>query len=477
MSLLSVVDEAIRLCNAEEARINENINQSREILASMRPVKKPPKEIESANLPDKDSDLPPEEREEMELLQRVLEKALRVRSSAPTKQTHICTEPRKDVGDALKKTTKGGVQGSGSTKDKSAGTKPAERKVPVPSSSRGGRRRPSHQLDHGRASLVRGSVQKRSVEPGKRLPNPSMKEKPTIPGPATVEPVHFPFEYTVCVGDSGKDTATSLPIHEDPVSACHIVGSTSVHLPQPQIGISSQMLSKWRTLKNKQNRLSDKVMETHFKPVPEKTRFAEQMRATFPSEWPSGSPADIRAQMETLTGLGKNLTHCYQTQLLLANQTSRSGRQPAWKNYESWLMLGGLEKMVTDLQQRADKLRQEWGAWDRWRPAGGSLCPIWRRGRGWGEVGEGVANTPLPPIVTYSSPAELRELEGLRLGLQLLEQEIHLQEALCGSLCPCLLSMLSGPAQLPPALLRDIYALLGEGGEQFPALVLDTEPG
>lgn len=65
----------------------------------------------------------------------------------------------------------------------------------------------------------------------------------------------------------------------------------------------------------------------------------------------------------------------------------------------------------------------EWEAWDRWRPEGGCLCPSEAYG-----VWEGEADAPLPTTITYTTEAELRELEKLRTEVALLQQENRLEQ-------------------------------------------------
>ncbi|KAM6957234.1 tubulin epsilon and delta complex protein 2-like [Aplochiton taeniatus] len=206
-------------------------------------------------------------------------------------------------------------------------------------------------------------------------------------------------------------------------------------------------------------------MATQCRSVPERTRFIERMRSTFPRDWPSGSPAQIQAQVDGLTRQCRDLTQCYQTEGLLASQASAMGMDPGAKEreLESHLMLEGMERMAVDRRERAGKVKQECEAWDRWRPEGGRQWPRGPRGD----------SPSLPATLTYSTEEELRELERLTLRVALLEQERHLQQALSDTLSPHLSSMLSGPDH--PSLLRDVYSLLAEGGERFPALVLDTE--
>ncbi|KAG7261801.1 hypothetical protein CRUP_037407, partial [Coryphaenoides rupestris] len=74
-------------------------------------------------------------------------------------------------------------------------------------------------------------------------------------------------------------------------------------------------------------------------------------------------------------------------------------------------------------------------------------------------VGGGPTRSALPPTITVASEAELVELE-----------------AISESLSPRLPALLSRPGPPDSSVLRDVYSLLAEGGELFPALVLDPEP-
>lgn len=133
------------------------------------------------------------------------------------------------------------------------------------------------------------------------------------------------------------------------------------------------------------------------------------------------------------------------------------------------MTLESLERMAAGLRKDAVQVKHEWEAWDRWRPEGGCLCPD--------EQGGQQARAPLlPPTITVTAEAELVELERLRLRVVLLQQEVYLHQALSDSLSPQLPSLLCGPGPPDCRVLRDVYSLLAEGGELFPALVLDTEP-
>ncbi|XP_031669569.1 tubulin epsilon and delta complex protein 2 isoform X4 [Oncorhynchus kisutch] len=458
MSLLSLVDEAIKLCKVEETKINENILQYREILRSLRPQQEDGKEIELTDDVEKDPDVQLEERREMKLLNRLLEKALRVRAgTAPQKDPQNCPGPKKEPVDTTQGKgraltpggTKGNKNGIKTTSKPITMDKKESKKYSASHLSWGGRGRMGHPVGHsgqGRASMIRSSVQmqKRSVVSSKGFPPQSSGKEVKQAGPPG--PVSH---------DQGQSPQASSAHHQVEVS----------------------------------HRLWDKVLALQSKPVAERSHFTERVKATFSREWPtSGSPADTGAQVDRLTQLCTDLSHCYQSERLLTGQTFRtSGTEPGTSptrgdmeggittcqksEYESLLMLEGLEKMVADLRKHAGQLRKEWEAWDRWRrlkgEGAGAFCPVRSKGE-WGDL-SGV--TPLPPTLTYTSQAELQEVERLRLRVGLLQQEVHLHQALSDTMV-----MPSAPGLPNPAVLRDIYSLLGEGGVMFPTLVLDTEP-
>ncbi|XP_052364423.1 tubulin epsilon and delta complex protein 2 isoform X2 [Oncorhynchus keta] len=499
MSLLSLVDEAIKLCKVEETKINENILQYREILRSLRPQQEDGKEIELTDDVEKDPDVQLEDRREMELLNRLLEKALRVRAgTAPQKDPQNCPGPKKEPVDNTQ--GKGRALTPGGNKGNKNGIKTTSKPITMDKKEskkysashlyRGGRGRMGHPVGHsgqGRASMIRSSVQmqKRSVVSKGFPPQSSGKEVKQAGPPSPVShdqgqsPQASSAHHQVEVSHRSAAATSFQPPNWDTVSVSHMEGMPKAHvISPPQNGAPTQLLTKWTSLRTKQSRLWDKVLALQSKPVSERSHFTERVKATFSREWPtSGSPADTGAQVDRLTQLCTDLSHCYQSErlLLLTGQTFRtSGTEPATcqkREYESLLMLEGLEKMVADLRKHAGQLRKEREAWDRWRrlkgEGAGAFCPVRSKGE-WGDM-SGV--TPLPATLTYTSQAELQEVERLRLRVELLQQEVHLHQALSDTMV-----MPSAPGLPNPAALRDIYSLLGEGGVMFPTLVLDTEP-
>nr|XP_029501465.1 uncharacterized protein LOC115117139 isoform X3 [Oncorhynchus nerka] len=230
MSLLSLVDEAIKLCKVEETKINENILQYREILHSLRPQQEDGKEIELTDDVEKDPDVQLEERREMELLNRLLEKALRVRAgTAPQKDPQNCPGPKKEPVDTTQ--GKGRALTPGGTKGDKNGIKTTSKKYSASHLSWGGRGRMGHPVGHsgqGRASMIRSSVQmqKRSVVSSKGFPPQSSGKEVKQAGPPG--PVSH---------DQGQSPQASSAHHQVEVS----------HRAPTQ-------LTKWISLRTKQSR-------------------------------------------------------------------------------------------------------------------------------------------------------------------------------------------------------------------------------
>lgn len=221
-------------------------------------------------------------------------------------------------------------------------------------------------------------------------------------------------------------------------------------------------LLKWTNLKLKENRLWDKILAFETKSSTSgRDLFMARMKSTFPMRWPCGSPGKIQAVVHRLIQQGQDLPANKQTGGVLVKQTSGDSTK---RGGEDLAM-----KFNRLIHKCTVQVRREWESWDRWRPEWGCLCPIgteseWHEGR----------PAPLPKTVTYTTDRELAELETLRMRVALLQQEAFVEKILSDTLPPHLPSAVC--TTLNPSLLRDLYSVLGEGGERFPAIVLDSEP-
>ncbi|XP_059417308.1 tubulin epsilon and delta complex protein 2 isoform X3 [Carassius carassius] len=447
MSLLQAVDEAVKMCKAEESRLAENIRQCKEILRSMRT-----RVTETAAaVGTKDADIQPEEKQEIELLEQVLKKALKIRS---TSEAHKERHPNERKNKAL-------VNHTGKEDDK----RKLVKSVPLSETSKKSidQRRTGGNVTHGapwtRPVLVRKGSTAHPVVNGR----PSVSKS----GPARISSTQS--QQKMCVKatnaeESSEDNSPSVSCQEVPASSKD--GEvTAGSVCSKEQWMQSPLLPAWRAQRTKQKRLWKKVLTQQSKPVPERTKFTERLRDTFPSELPSVCPADITRELDVLSQRCLDLTHCFNAELQ-AQKDSDSGTLRE-REYESFRMLEGLEKMTAEVITCADQQKKDWESWDM--RISGELCPVRRRGE-WGAP----AGSCLPPVLSYSSEAELRELESQRLRVQQLQQAIHLQQAMTDSLASYWSSRpgADGPSAV---VLRGLYSLLAEGGVRFPSLVLDSE--
>ncbi|XP_022608353.1 uncharacterized protein C16orf59 homolog [Seriola dumerili] len=490
MSVLSVVEQAIKSCKAEQEKINDSIQLYREILQTLTPQpKKDSEESEGADAAATDTNTLPGEKEDIELLERVLEKALWVRTGSGASKKdpdrNKQSGPRKEPGTSVV-TSKGVTQSSAPSKgsdltirstSKSASLDRKEHKKPGSSlsSSLGARPSTSNNPRQSKTTNNRGTIQKHPVSSAAAVHHQATRKLQQA-GSASGSPDRSKKKTVkssmLSVENLGEAAAIPTPSSNNAVPFSHTDESGAYSLLQ-HTRIPSEQTTKWRSVRNKQNRLWDKVMALQRKPVAGRSHFMERMRATFPKDWPCGSPDQTRALVDRLTHQGYDLIQHCQTMELLAKVTPETATEQGGKKnkHDSYPTLERLQMTAAELQNFADQVKQEWEAWDRWRPEGGCLCPTGANG-----VWEDGMIAPLPLTVTYTTEADLRELERLRMQVALLHQEINLEQALLDTLSPQLSSIAPGPGHPNASVLRDMYSLLGEGGERFPAIVQDSEP-
>ncbi|XP_050962667.1 uncharacterized protein LOC127163473 [Labeo rohita] len=456
MSLLYAVEEAVKMCKVEESRLTENTRQCKEILRSMKTRVTVTSELESAAAIDTREDIPPEEKQEIDLLEQVLKKALKIRS---TSEVHKDLHSDSKHPNESKNKTLVNYTVKEEDKRKLVKSVPPSEMCKKPNHHRRAGGNAGHGAPWTRPVLVRKGPNAHSV----------FKRRPSLPKSAPMKISSTESQQKMCVKttnakESSEDNFPSVPCQEVPASGKDWKITTGSTQSEEQ-WIPSPLLPAWRAQRTKRNRLWKKVLTQQSKPVPERTQFTERLRATFLSEWPSRSPAAITTDLDLLTQRCLDLTHCFHAELQ-AQKDSDSGTLHE-REYESLQMLKGLERMTAELITCADHQKKDWERWDV--RISGALCPVRRRG----ERGD-PAHSCLPPILSYSTEAELRELESRRLRVEQLQQAVRLQQAMSDSLASYWSSR-PGAGRPSAVVLRGLYSLLAEGGVQFPSLVLDSE--
>ncbi|NXV69737.1 TEDC2 protein, partial [Molothrus ater] len=188
-----------------------------------------------------------------------------------------------------------------------------------------------------------------------------------------------------------------------------------------------------------------------------RTRFMERIHTTvsFPSRhWLTPSPAEIE---EELRGLQDVLFH------LRKYMEAEPVDPPTLQGeYESLLTLEGLQSTVSQCLQKLQLLQEDCpgdvgSCSPACVPARGQTCDS--------------ADMLAVPLLCYSSLQELRDLFALKLQVSMLHQEIALQKVMMAELLPVLEAR---PWQEGSAgLFRAIHSQLCEGGRRFPVLVRD----
>uniref|UniRef100_A0A8B9UCI7 Tubulin epsilon and delta complex protein 2 n=1 Tax=Anas zonorhyncha TaxID=75864 RepID=A0A8B9UCI7_9AVES len=150
-------------------------------------------------------------------------------------------------------------------------------------------------------------------------------------------------------------------------------------------------------------------------------RFTERIQTTFCSPMPALSPAEIEEELKVLQDVPSLLR-----QYVEAEPADHPTLQ---REYESLLTLEGLQSTVSQCLRKLQLLQAAVEAQKRLHPdcTGdvGSCCPacVPARGRACGGAG-----TLAVPLLWYSSFQELRDLFALKLQVSMLHQEIALQK-------------------------------------------------
>lgn len=246
----------------------------------------------------------------------------------------------------------------------------------------------------------------------------------------------------------------------------NVLQSNSSHVGPPKpfmlqaSGSSLQLPLAWRKQRSRNSCLWEKVSKSKAADVQERARFMERVESTFHSQLPTVSNAEIEQQLDNIYDLYKSIKQCLDTDPLLYSPDAVGWKQECER-------VQTVERCQEALPILHHQLLQLKDAATRWRNLGGGWRPALTTCRCVGSEGA--------PLLLYSNLQELKQMETLRFQVQTLQQQIHIQRAMAEELLPLLLTPQSSDQSLLH-LYRAVYSLLCEGGERFPALVLDNIP-
>ncbi|XP_068003478.1 tubulin epsilon and delta complex protein 2 [Melanerpes formicivorus] len=192
--------------------------------------------------------------------------------------------------------------------------------------------------------------------------------------------------------------------------------------------------------------------------------FAERVQSTFCS-MPAFSPAEIEEQVKALQEVPFLLSHYMEAEP--EDHPTLPGE------YESLLTMEALLATASQCLHKLQLLQAAVEAQGKLCPgccgAMGSCSPACAPAKG---QLCGPADVLALPLLFYSSAQELRDLSALKLQVAKLQQEVALQKVMMLELLPALESR-QGPEASAAQLYRALYSQLCPGGRGFPVLVRD----
>ncbi|NXF64651.1 TEDC2 protein, partial [Ciccaba nigrolineata] len=374
----------------------------------------------------------PKELEELELLNRALEKALKVRKSILKTPLEV-QEATGEKSAAGKSSSKGvsckqGRSHRTAISDREVCASAEPQKTPGLSKSA-----PNEQQSF---SIGDSAGRKNSVAAGKQLCDAGKK--------------HCGF-----LGESSKK-------EEDPTMEGvlgRVTSPQTVTLQEKRCQLKLPLPYRKAYSRNSRAWEKCRLCQTSADAAAARNRFIERIQTTvsFLSSPPpsTSTPAEIEEELKVLQDVPSLLS-----QHVEAEPADHPTLQ---REYESLLTLEGLQTIVSQCLHKLQLLRADCTG------DVGSCSPAHVPHRGQMCDSAGVLAVPL---LWYSSFQELSDLFALKLQVSMLHQEIALQKVMMAELLPVLEARLH-PEASAAQLYRAVYTQLCEGGKRFPVLVRD----
>ncbi|XP_074741789.1 tubulin epsilon and delta complex protein 2 isoform X4 [Strix uralensis] len=467
---------AVALGEGAERRqeLEQRAARSRVLLRPWGSEEEEPSQPEAGSSSGHENRPSPKELEELELLNRALEKALKVRKSilkTPLEVQEATGEKSAGEGPAPKNAEEQQVpvpvqDVPESTKVRAVSKKPASLKKPSPYQLRAPyrtdpdvkklqRKAPARCVSQGPRTAGKSSLKGVSCKQG-RSHRTAISDREVC---ASAEPQKTPGlsksapneQQSFSIGHSAgrkNSVAAGKQLCDAGKKHCGFLGESSKKEEDPTMeGVLGRVTSP-QTVTLQEKRCQLKL------PLPYRKAYSR-----------NSSPAEIEEELKVLQDVPSLLS-----QHVEAEPADHPTLQ---REYESLLTLEGLQTIVSQCLRKLQLLRaaveSQVGLCPDCTGDVGSCSPAHVPHRGQMCDSAGMLAVPL---LWYSSFQELSDLFALKLQVSMLHQEIALQKVMMAELLPVLEARLH-PEASAAQLYRAIYTQLCEGGKRFPVLVRD----
>ncbi|XP_069590529.1 tubulin epsilon and delta complex protein 2 isoform X2 [Ranitomeya imitator] len=437
--LLSLLNQAFLKCKEEEKQLEEQLRQGRALLqnrfSSNRDADKPLKPDDVASEPQ-EIQPSPEDLQEVELLNKALEKALKVRETSKTD--------------------------------------PPSNKAPAPSSCPVTKERPLKALTNvtqkaSKSATYHLNPPYKTVPDRRRGPRPGQRAS-SIKS-AQLRPSEPPIPKK-SNGGGGKQpgmkasstrACSALPKLVSPPTTRSCPESLPPQKPSTlkEKGSSLRLPAEYQRAYMRRTRLWEKFFAIQDHLPASRPSFIQKLQTTFAPDAPKRSLFEIEEE----TVRWEREVRSWQQRADAAGNWQASG--PArCQNRRSLLLLEALQEEVAKYQWELQNLQlvaEEYRHWAE-KLSINTRCLE--------SVGCPSGSIRSPPVLVYHHPSELCELSRSRLRVRELQQKIQLQKVFSEEL---LAEAQSWSESAPTSCLpfRAIYTQLCEGGDTFPVLVQD----
>nr|XP_008122311.2 PREDICTED: uncharacterized protein C16orf59 homolog [Anolis carolinensis] len=462
--LVSLLTQALDGCTEQKQRLQQRTKQCQALLqdwnsdVSESAAHEGSKNEHEACVENEPS---AKELEELELLNKALEKALRVR-------TKFQPTPGEGAKPVDKKATLENI--SKQSAGRTGRTAPVTRKPASPKRPTAYMLKAPYRTDPAVKRRPPAKISARPSSRASKTPGRKRPETRTVSLAAAALPPSVSCPGHEQCGKQAPCAESPLPKTEPDLSAAQAQVASTLR----EKGCLLELPHPYKKAVSKYMRLLEKcqVYQTSPEVSTARNRFMEKMETTFCSPSPTFSPVEVRRELLHLKGVCTLMRHCME-----AETPASLGENPTWeREYESLLTLEGLQAHVQEQLDKVQQLKEAVESHAELLPAdfagdkGGSTQEIALLGteRCWDVEAVGP-----PPLLFYSSPKELMDMEALKLKVAMLHQRLEIQKAMETELLP-LLEPGCHQEGSRALLFRAVYTLLCEGSESFPVLVNDN---